>query len=62
MTKQDTSIYTVLTGPIDHDGARYPEGEEIPLSSAAAAPLLALGAIEAVLPASKPKAPEKAPD
>ena len=62
MTKQDPRCYKVLTGPVDHDGARYPEGEEIPLPSAAAAPLLALGAIEAVLPATKPKAPEKAPD
>lgn len=62
MTKQDPSYYTVLAGPIDHDGARYLEGWEIPLSSAAAAPLLALGAIEAVLPATKPKAAEKAPD
>jgi hypothetical protein len=62
MTKQATSIYTVSTGPIDHDGARYPEGGEIPLSSDAAAPLLALGAIEAAPPAAKPKAAEKAPD
>lgn len=62
MTKQDPSYYTVLAGPIDHDGARYPDGWEISLSSAAAAPLLALGAIEAVLPASKPKEPEKATD
>ena len=62
MTKQDPSYYTVLAGPIDHDGARYPDGWEISLSSAAAAPLLALGVIEAAPPTAKAKAAEKAPD
>lgn len=62
MTKQNPSYYTVLTGPVDHDGTRYQEGEEIPLSAAAAAPLLALDAIEAVPPAAKAKAAEQSAD
>ena len=57
MAKPDPSYYTVLAGPVDHDGARYPDGWEIALSSGAALPLLALGAIEAVPPAAKSSKP-----
>jgi hypothetical protein len=50
--------YTVLIGPVDHDGARYEEGEEISLQGDEAAPLVELGVIEP-LPAKevKPRKP-----
>ena len=40
--------YTVLNGPVDHDGARYENGAEIPrLFAEEAAALVALGVIGA---------------
>ena len=40
--------YTVLNGPVDHDGARYEDGAEIPrLTTEEAAALVALGVIGA---------------
>jgi hypothetical protein len=40
--------YTVLNGPVDHDGARYEDGAEIPrLSAEQASALVALGVVGA---------------
>jgi len=40
--------YTVLNGPVDHDGARYEDGAEIlRLTTEEAAALVALGVIGA---------------
>jgi hypothetical protein len=40
--------YTVLNGPVDHDGARYEDGAEIPrLTAEEAAALVALEVIGA---------------
>jgi hypothetical protein len=40
--------YTVLNGPVDHDGARYEDGAEIlRLSAQEAAALVALGVVGA---------------
>lgn len=37
--------YTAIT-PIKHDGKRYEEGQDLPLSPEAAAALLATGAVQ----------------
>ena len=40
--------YTVFNGPVDHDGARYEDGAEIPrLSAEQASALVALGVVGA---------------
>ncbi len=40
--------YTVRNGPVDHDGARYEDGAEIPrLSAEQASALVALGVVGA---------------
>jgi hypothetical protein len=45
---------TVLNGPVDHDGARYENGAEIPrLSADEAAALVAAGVAEAAPAAAK---------
>lgn len=45
---------TVLNGPVDHDGARYENGAEIPrLSADEAAALVASGVAEAAPAAAK---------
>ena len=47
--------YTVLS-PVDHDGARYEEGQSVALPEEAAAALLAVGVVEQA-EARKPKQP-----
>ena len=39
------AAFTVLVGPVDHDGARYAEGAQLDLSAVEAEPLVALGII-----------------
>jgi hypothetical protein len=52
------SRFVVTIGPVDHDGARYEDGDLIPVTDDAAAALVAAGAIEAVKAAGKdPKPP-----
>jgi hypothetical protein len=46
--------FSILVGPVDHDGERYEEGAQITLSAEAAEELLSLGVIGA-LEASKAK-------
>ena len=51
--------YIVLVGPVDHDGVRYEEGEEISLQGDEAAALVAVGAVRVAKVASKDsKVPE----
>jgi hypothetical protein len=55
--------YTVLMGPVDHDGARYKDGEEIPVRGDEAAALVAVGVIQSAKAAGKPpKPPEQETD
>ena len=35
--------YVVVLGPVFHNGARYDEGAELPISKDEAAPLIAIG-------------------
>ena len=51
------SKYTVLMGPVDHDGARYEDGEEIPVRGDEAAALVAVGVIQLARAAGKPAKP-----
>lgn len=46
--------YTVMMGPVYHDGARYEDGEEIPARGDAAADLVALGVIQFAKAAGNP--------
>ena len=51
--------YIVLVGPVDHDGDRYEEGDEMSLSVDQGDALVAVGAVRAVKAASKDsKSPE----
>lgn len=55
--------YTVLNGPVDHDGARYEDGAEIPrLTAEEAAALMELGVIGATPEGSKKAKPAEPGD
>jgi hypothetical protein len=55
--------YTVLNGPVDHDGARYEDGAEIPrLSTEEAAALAALVVIGATPEGGKKTKPAEPSD
>jgi len=55
--------YTVLNGPVDHDGARYEDGAEIPrLATEEAAALVALGVIGATPEGGKKTKPAEPGD
>jgi hypothetical protein len=55
--------YTVLNGPVDHDGARYEDGAEIPrLSAEEASALVALGVVGAMLESGKKTKPAEPAD
>ena len=45
-TDQPKTIYTVAS-PLDHNGERYAEGDEVELAELDAAPLLLVGAVKA---------------
>jgi hypothetical protein len=53
--------YTVVLGPVEHDGKIYADGLRLELSDALAAPLLAVGAValngKAPAPPPAPVAP-----
>ena len=55
------SKYTVLMGPVDHDGDRYEDGEEIPVRGDEAAALVAVGVIQLARAAGKPPEADKPP-
>lgn len=58
------SKFVVTIGPVDHDGARYEDGDLILVADDAAAALVAAGVIEAVKAAgkdSRPPANDKPP-
>ena len=40
--------HVVVLGPVDHDGVRYQDGEELTLPADVAAVLVALGVVELV--------------
>jgi hypothetical protein len=48
--------HIVITGPVEHDGVRYDEGQELTLPNDDAAQLVELGVIELVLAVVKGKA------
>ena len=48
--------HVVINGPVEHDGVRYDQGQELTLPSDDAAPLVALGVIELLQAAVKGKA------
>lgn len=48
--------HVVINGPVEHDGVRYHEGQELTLPADDAATLVALGVIEAFHAAAKGKA------
>ena len=52
--------YIVLVGPVDHDGDRYEEGDEISLSADQGAALVVVGAVRAVKAAGKDSKPPDA--
>ncbi len=55
--------YTVLNGPVDHDGALYEDGAEIPrLTTEEAAALVALGVIGATPEGGKKTKPAEPAD
>lgn len=55
--------YTVLNGPVDHDGARYEDGAEIPrLSAEEASALVALGVVGATPEGGKKTKPAEPGD
>jgi hypothetical protein len=55
--------YTVLNGPVDHDGARYEDGAEIPrLSAEEASALVALGVVGATPEGGKKTKPSEPGD
>lgn len=55
--------YTVLNGPVDHDGIRYEDGAEIPrLTTEEAAALVALGVIGATPEGGKKTKPAEPGD
>jgi hypothetical protein len=55
--------YTVLNGPVYHDGARYKDGAEIPrLTAEEAAALVALGVIVATPEGGKKTKPAEPGD
>jgi hypothetical protein len=43
--------HVVIEGPVDHDGIRYEQGDELVIQPDAAASLIFLGVIKEVLPA-----------
>ena len=49
--------YIVLVGPVDHDGDRYEEGDDISLPEGQGAALVAVGAVRAVKAAGKDSKP-----
>lgn len=49
--------HVVIVGPVDHDGVRYFNGDELQLPSEAAAALLALKVVEVMHSKSKPIEP-----
>lgn len=51
------SKFVVTIGPVDHDGARYEDGDLILVADDAAAALVAAGVIEAVKAAGKDSRP-----
>jgi hypothetical protein len=53
------ACHVVLMGPVDHDGTRYEEGAELPLSIDAAAALVAVGVAREVQSAAKEAKPRK---
>jgi len=55
--------YTVLNGPVYHDGARYEDGAEIPrLTTEEAAALMALGVVGATPEGGKKTKPAEPGD
>lgn len=50
--------HVVVLGPVDHDGARYFDGDELQLPSEAAAALLALKVVEVVQGKARPVEPK----
>ena len=52
--------YIVLVGPVDHDGDRYAEGDEIFLPEDQGAAMVAVGAVRAVRVAGKESKPPEA--
>jgi hypothetical protein len=51
------AVFSVLIGPVEHDGERYEEGAQVTLSADEAEALVTLGVIGAAKP-PKPKRPE----
>ena len=47
--------HVVTLGPVDHDGARYLDGDELTLPAEVAADLVALGVVELVAAVHKAK-------
>jgi hypothetical protein len=41
------AVFSVLIGPVEHDGERYEEGAQVTLNADEAKPLVALGVIGA---------------
>lgn len=52
--------HVVLSGPIEHDGARYEDGDELTISGDAAAALVAEGILQVLHSAVKSSKPTEA--
>jgi hypothetical protein len=50
--------HVVMNGPVDHDGARYLDGEELSLTTEEAATLAALGVVQLVAAVQQKAKPE----
>jgi hypothetical protein len=51
--------HVVVLGPVDHDGTRYQDGDEVTLPPEAAAVLVALGVVELAVAVQKGKSDPK---
>lgn len=52
----------VTNGPVEHDGARYNDGDELPIAPTAAEQLLGLGVVAVVEVATKARKSRQADD